>query len=185
MRLFALVLTFALLPGLAAAVPVYSGDLTDGALRHGTVDAAGWSNGPTAVDFYSYTGDVGDAVSLFTRNDSASGGLLVALYAGTTSGFDDFFATPPFFDTPFDWGGLTGLLQFELAAGASLLQRFLLPLTGQYTVIVGGSGFAPLGDGPIGYAVQAAAVPEPGVLVLFATALLAAPFARRSARRAQ
>lgn len=180
MRRFAFIVTLALLPALAGAVPQYAGDLSDGALRTSSVAYDGWSNGPTAVDFWSYRGEAGDRLSLLTRNASADGGLLVALYAGTATSFDDFFATPPFLGTPFDWGGLTGLLQFELAAGTKLLQEFLLPVSGSYTLIVGGSGFSPFDTGPIDYAIQATPVPVPETLSLLALSLLGVPLLRRA-----
>lgn len=179
MHIVAFIVTLAL-PGLAGAIPQYSGDLSDGLLGTGSVAYDGWSNGATAVDFWSYSGEAGEKVSLLTHNLGADGNLLVALYAGTTTSFDDFFATPPFLETPFDWGGLTGLLQFELAAGAMLMQDFLLPVTGSYTLIVGGSGFSPFDTGPIDYAIQATPVPVPETLSLLALSLLGVPLLRRA-----
>ncbi|MFO7286327.1 MAG: PEP-CTERM sorting domain-containing protein [Gammaproteobacteria bacterium] len=172
MRHLALLVTLALLPGLAGAIPQYLGDLSDGLPRTGSVAYDGWSNGPTAVDFWSYSGAAGETISLFTRNRAPEGDLLVALYAGTTTRFDDFLATPSFLGTPFDWGGLTGLLQFELAAGATLLQDVLLPVSGSYTLVVGGSGFGPFGPRSIDYEIQTARVPEPGTLSLLAAGVV-------------
>ncbi len=170
-----------LLPGFAAAVPVQIDDLIDGALHDGQVSRNGWSDGPTAVDFWLFSGSAGDSVLLSARNDSADGDLLFALYAGRTSRFEEFLATPAFFTTPFDWGGLTGLLQFELAAGMSFLQDFMFPLTGDYTMIVGGSGFGVGND--IRYStrasVQAVPVPEPGPLALLSLGVIGIAAVRR------
>ena len=181
MRKLVLLLGLLLLPGFAAAVPVHIDDLVDGMLHDSEVSHDGWSNGPTAVDFWLFSGVAGDSVLLNTRNDSADGSLLIALYAGRTSLFEEFLPTPAFFTTPFDWGGLTGLLQYELAAGMSLLQEFLFPFTGDYTMIVGGSGFGIGGD--IRYSAQATvqAVSEPGSLALLALGVLGIVAARRVA----
>lgn len=75
------------------------------------------------------------------------------------------------------FGGLVG----RVASAAMLpYSPLLLPVTGTYTLVVGGSGFGPFDSGSIDYAIQALPVPAPATLSLLAAGLLAVPLLRRA-----
>lgn len=173
MKQWIALLALALAPVAGQAAIMYQGDLSDGSAYNGSLDSeSGWAQSSGGeVDFWSFTGEAGESVSLLATSDETD--IAFSLYSGAP----DDFSQPFFFSNDGDWD------LFEFVTASSSLGNealdFVLPETGIFTLAVGGEVADFLADdskGPFAYSVQlvkAAEVPTPGTLGLMAAGLLA------------
>lgn len=170
--------------GAHAASVVYDGVLVPSVAATGSVGGFSWFlESGAGVDYWRFAGTGGQIVTLSV--DRLSGNLDPALsfYSGTTSADTSLFAAQA------NWGGLTflGSLDDEHAAflspgpGGDPFGSFVLPGTGNYTVVVGGANSTDAGAYPyrITMNLAAAPIPEPSVWAMFGAGLAGLGLLRR------
>jgi len=179
MRLVAMMLVMAI-PQIVSA-QIISGDITGGGTVAGSVTSSNaWiaSNAidGEAVNFWTFTANTGDSVSINVTSSSIEFG--VSIYAGVVDQMDLLFAG---FNNAGDFGGNTfiaGTNPVTGAVGTSL--SMLLPLSGVYTIAVGGEqGLAYDGNFAYNMNVGVTSVPLPAAVWFFASGLLGLGLLRR------
>ena len=177
---------FSLASAPARAVPItYEGTLALPATVTGSVGGNGWESETAAeVDFWRFSGRAGDFLTVVGMRLVQGLDPVFTLYFGSTTADASQFLHDA------DWGGLTylALADDERAVasgpgGDPALTSFLLPITGNYTIAIGGISSA--GAGPFGYQLQVTAVPEPEVVLLYGAGLGALVALRRRKRAIQ
>lgn len=164
------------LPAVHAAPIVYEGAIAPGETVTGSVSGFGWGDEDGAnVDYWQFSGAVGDRITIQGLRVDAGLDPAFTLYFGTTQADDSEFLNDA------DWGGLQFLtfaddeLDNDGPGGDPLLDGFILPFTGDYTIVIG--GFISDDEGPYAYNLSLttapASVPEPGTALLLLGGLAA------------
>ncbi len=179
-KLFAILLLT--LPAAPALAVPYTGSLGFGDTVTDTVTSgSGWASGSVfETDFWSFTGAAGDEIAIEAAALTASFDAGLSLYLGLDS--TQFL----FFD---NMGDAWGTVDYQAQAPDGLLDAFILPETGEYTIAVGGNTAQPLvGEPPYGYELSlslvddAAEVPVPATLPLLLGGVVTMAGLRRSRR---
>jgi hypothetical protein len=167
-----------------SATPI-SGDLSAGGNYAGLVTSSNAWITSSAIDgemvnFWTFNAHAGDALSLFVTSPAIEFGL--SLYQGIVDHTELLFAG---FNNAGDFGDnvfVTGTNPVTGAVGTSLLD-VLLPVTGLYTIAVGGEQGLSY-DGQFAYSLQAdfVRVPEPATLGVFGLGMLTILGMRRRLR---
>jgi hypothetical protein len=165
----------------AGAAPVhYEGALQSGVAVTGSVGGFGWSDeSATQVDFWSFSALAGAVVDVSAARLAPDLDPVFSVYVGTTAADGSEFRSEA------DWGGLRYLtyaddeVPADGPGGDPALIGFVLPQTGNYTIVVG--GFASTDLGPYGYRLDYAVrpVPEPAPALLFVAGLAMLVLRRR------
>jgi hypothetical protein len=169
---------------LEAAPITYEGTLTPGVTVSGTVSASGFINEDAAgTDFWRFFGTAGDVVTIRGDRTNDQLDLAFSLYFGETTADESEFLVFV------DWGGLTFLafaddeIPHPGPWGDPLLENFLLPSTGVYTIAIGGfasgASTAPYTYDLVMTGATPVAVPAPGALALIGVGLLGLGLVRR------
>lgn len=148
-KLFAAALCALALSGTAHAA-LYAGDVSAGGNYSGAVtrNDAWVQENPVSgdeVNFWSFTGNAGQLFSVVVTslpNGSDSLDAAISLYRGSLN--SEFELIVPGFDNDGDFAGLTFLSStpiFGTAGNDATLLNFLLPITGLYTLAIGGESF--------------------------------------------
>ena len=161
-------LAFTLAPMTSMAAISYEGVLGDGVAQAGSLASeSGWAQSDGSnVDFWSFTGNAGETVSLFASSTATD--VALSLFFGTP----DALSQATWFSSDSDWD-LFELVTLSASAGNESLLNLMLPYTGMFTVVIGGEvpdflandDLAPF-DYTVALARQAAAVPLPASMWL-------------------
>jgi hypothetical protein len=164
--------------GAGAAPVTYEGTIYNGTSVTGSVGGFSYffEDVSAGIDFWSFSTNAGSPISILgTRlNDNLDPAF--SLYLGVTS------ADTSQFSAFGDWGGLTFLASAddEIPAagpfGDPFLANFIAPVTGMYTIAIGGA--LSTDAGPYPYRLSLA-VPEPGTMALVLVGVAAAGWGRR------
>ena len=165
----------------ASHAALYRGDITNSGNFSGSVSRndAWVQENPVSgdeVNFWSFSGIAGKHFSVtITSTDNGFDTLdaALSLYSGSLT--SEFELIVPGFDADGDFAGLTFLSStpiFGTAGNNAYLLDFLLPVTGVYTLAIGGESFLSFADN-YGYSMQVVnEVPVPAAAWLFGSALL-------------
>ncbi|HLU77753.1 MAG TPA: alpha/beta hydrolase domain-containing protein [Burkholderiales bacterium] len=156
-------------PAVEAAPVSYEGTIAPGTTVGGSVGGFSWGDEDGAgVDYWRFSGSVGDVITLEGLRIDPALDPAFSLYFGITDADDSEFLADA------DWGGLQFLtfaddeIDNDGPGGDPLLEGFVLPFSGDYTVVLG--GFLSDDEGPYAYslslAVEPTGVPEPGTALL-------------------
>lgn len=160
-----------------AAEVVYAGDLTPAA-QTGSAGGYSWFfDDGAAVEFWRLFATAGSTVTLRVDRLDADFDPALSLYRGVTTADTSEFLSYA------DWGGLSYIdyLDDENPAAVSPgpagdpFGSFVAPVTGYYTVAVGGS--LSVDEGPYAYSISA--VPEPHAALMLGLGLAAVSVLRR------
>ena len=185
-RQLLLALALVLLVKTACAITIeidYEGALKSGALLPGLVDTeSGWieSDG-FDVDFWSFLGLAGQSVTISGARQNPELELGFSLYQGVITPGTLRFE----FVNDFDFDDVIFLTSVSGGGGIDpILNSFVLPETGSYTIAIGGAEPAFLASGapgPFSYQIGVTAVPIPASIWLFTPIALGllAQFSRR------
>lgn len=168
----------------ADATPIY-GDVSAGGTYGGAVTSSNAWITSSAIDgdmvnFWTFDAHAGDSLSLFVTSSAIEFGM--SLYQGIVEQTELLFAG---FNNAGDFGDnlfLAGTNPVTGAIGTSLLD-ILLPVTGLYTIAIGGEQGLSY-DGQFAYDLRAdfTRVPEPATLGVMGIGLLALFALRRRTR---
>ncbi|MCP5283286.1 MAG: PEP-CTERM sorting domain-containing protein [Burkholderiaceae bacterium] len=175
----ALALMFATAASVQAAEVVYAGDLSPPAVQTGSAGGFSWfMDDGDGVEFWRLFATAGSTITLQVDRLEAGFDPALSIYSGLTS------ADTADFLSYGDWGGLSFIDYFDDENPASIptgpagdpFGSFVAPVTGFYTVAVGGS----LSEegGLYGYQITAS-VPEPETWALWGLGLAALTLRRR------
>ena len=189
MRIRTLLTSAALAAACATAwsAPVaYEGVLVPALPVSGSVGGFSWflSEG-SQVDYWHFNGTAGQTVTFTVNRLNGNLDPALSFYSGSTSADTSAFVAGA------NWGGLTFLASLDdehpafvtPGPGGDPFGSFVLPSTGAYTVVVGGSDSTDAGAYPYRLSVAVAApVPEPSVVAMFAVGLAGVGWLRRRRR---
>ena len=162
-----------------AALISYEGNLTSGSVVTGSVGGFGMvDDDASSVDFWTISGNAGKLITLQGTRLNSPLDLVLSLYLGKTTADTVLFVHDASF------GGITwiGMGDDEVPPPGNLgpfgdpLLRMTLPVTGIYTIAIG--GYASDSNGPFGYRLFAT-VPTPATLPLFLLGIVVAFAVRR------
>jgi hypothetical protein len=176
----------------ASHAALYSGDISNSGNYNGAVtrNDAWVQENPVSgeeVNFWSFSGYAGKHFSVTVTslpNGSDTLDAAISLYRGSLT--SEFELILPGFDADGDFAGLTFLGStpiFGSAGSNAYLLDFLLPVTGTYTLAIGGESFLSFADS-YGYQMQVVnEVPVPAAAWLFGSGLVALAGAARRNRQ--
>lgn len=161
-----------------AADVVYAGDLSPAA-QTGSAGGYSWFfDDGAAIEFWRLFATAGSTVTLQVNRVDGDFDPALSIYSGVTSADTSEFLSYG------DWGGLSYIdyLDDENPAavdgpGGDPFGSFIAPVTGYYTVAVGGSLSADVGP----YAYNISAVPEPETALMLGLGLAVVSLLRRRA----
>jgi hypothetical protein len=159
----------------AQAVPIkYEGELAlpDSSVA-GSVGGFGYVREiADQVDFWSFTAHAGDLITISgIRTDAALDPTLDVLF-GVTSADDSLFRTGQSWADLQFIGTSDDVVEPPAGPFGDPVLTFLAPSSGNYTIVIGGSGSE--GEGPYAYSLSLSAVqavPEPSTLLLMMAGL--------------
>lgn len=172
----------------ASHAALYAGNISTGGSYSGAVtrNDAWVQENPVSgdeVNFWSFSGHAGGRFSVTitsTNNGFDTLDAAISLYSGSLS--SEFELIVPGFDNDGDFAGLTFLGStpiFGSAGNNAFLLDFLLPVTGLYTLAIGGESFLSFADN-YGYQMQVVnEVPVPAAAWLFGSGVAGLLLAKR------
>jgi opacity protein-like surface antigen len=177
----------------ASHAALYTGDITSSGNYSGAVtrNDAWVQENPVSgdeVNFWRFSGIAGQRFSVTltsTLNGADTLDAAISLYSGSLA--SEFELIVPGFDNDGDFAGLTFLGStpiFGSAGNDAFLLDFLLPVSGLYTLAVGGESFLSFADS-YGYRMQVVnEVPVPAAAWLFGSGLIGLAGASARKRKA-
>ena len=165
--------------GVQAAPITYQGTLQQFMTASGSVGGFSFFDNDAAnSDFWSFSGFAGQLIGIRVARGNPALDPAASLFLGTTTADESQFV----YDASF--GGMTFLALADdeidvMGPFGDPYLTFVLPVTGQYTVVVG--GLASDGEGPFPYTIQLQ-VPLPATLPLLALGLSTLGFSLRRQR---
>lgn len=174
----AIALTMGIAATAQAAQVVYAGDLSPPAASTGSAGGFSWFfDDGDGVEFWSLFATAGSTITLRVDRLVADFDPALSIYSGLTNADTSEFVSYG------DWGGLTFIDYLDDENPAFVMPgpagdpygSFVAPLTGHYTVAVGGG--LSLDDGP--YAYRISAVPEPETALMLGLGLVALSLLKR------
>ena len=168
---------FAAASACAFAAPVaYEGVLSPAVPVTGQVGGFSWFlDVGTGVDYWQFAGQAGQTVSFTVDRLNANLDLGLSFYSGITS------ADTSQFSANGNWGGLTFIGSLDDERPPSMMPglggdpsgSFVLPSSGNYTVVVGGGNSTDAGAYPYRLTMAVAApIPEPPLWAILAIGLV-------------
>ena len=171
---FYLIITVSLFSSAAHAVPVrYEGNLLPGTTVNGSVGGFSWADEiASQTDFWRFNGVAGDTVTISATRGATGLDPAFSLYFGTTTADEGGFLNDA------DWGGLQFLtfaddeIDHPGPGGDPTLSGYVLPVTGGYTIALG--GFQSTTGGAYSYSLSMISqpIPEPAAAWLMLGGLL-------------